>query len=119
MTFTNKKYQAPKSLKLAKPVDEVKLSVSGQGVLLFTASESCTLTYCDVSGTPGLKVQFTDGGVFVNLEPSNEPLVSETTKGLVSNKDAQYWFSLDSQNQRLYAGVGEARKETAFYSYEF
>jgi predicted metal-dependent enzyme (double-stranded beta helix superfamily) len=37
----------------------------------------------------------------------------------VSNKDAQYWFSLDSQNQRLYAGVGEARKETAFYSYEF
>jgi predicted metal-dependent enzyme (double-stranded beta helix superfamily) len=119
MTFTNKKYQAPKSLKLAKPVDEVKLSVSGQGVLLFTASELCTLTYCDVSGTPGLKVQFTDGGVFVNLEPSNEPLVSETTKGLVSNKDAQYWFSLDSQNQRLYAGVGEARKETAFYSYEF
>ncbi len=119
MTFTNKKYQAPKSLKVAKPVDEVKLSVSGQGVLLFTASEACTLTYCDVSGTAGLKVQFTDGGVFVNLEPSNEPLVSETSKGLVSNKDVQYWFSLDSQNQRLYAGVGEARKETAFYSYEF
>ncbi len=119
MTFTNMKYQVPRSLKVSKPVEEVKLSVPGQGVVLFTASEPCTLTYCDLSGTPGLKVQFTDGGVFVNLEPSNEPLVTTNTKGLVSQTESQYWFSLDSQNQRLYAGIGEARKETAFYSYEF
>lgn len=119
MTFTNKKYQAPRSLNVSKPVDEVKLPVHGQGVLLFTASEPCTLTYCDLSGTPGLKVQFTDGGVFVNLEPSNEPLTTTNTKGLISQTESQYWFSLDSQNQRLYGGLGEARKETVFYSYEF
>ncbi len=119
MTYTDKKHQAPLSLRVNKPVEQVNLLVHGQGVLLFTATESCSLTFCDVSGTAGLKATFTEQGIVVNLEPSNEPLVTDNSKGLVNQKNAYYWFSLDSQNQRLTAGIGEARKETAVYSYQF
>jgi hypothetical protein len=98
----------------------VKLSVHGQGVLIFNASEVCTLFFCDVSGTPGLKIQFTEKAVLVNLEPSNSPLIdSKNTHGLVKQAGAYYWVSLDAQNQRLYAGIGEARKETAIYVYQW
>ncbi len=120
MTYTNLNYQKPKSLHLSKPVDSVQLSVHGQGVLFFNASDSCKLTFCDLSGTPGLCVHFTENSVLVNLLPSNEPLVDPTnTKGLVKQQGAYYWFSLDSQNQRLYAGIGEARLETTIYSFQF
>jgi hypothetical protein len=119
MTYTDKKHQAPLSLRVNKPVEQVNLLVHGQGVLLFTATESCSLTFCDVSGTAGLKASFTEQDIVVNLEPSNEPLVTDNSKGLVNQKNASYWFSLDSQNQRLTAGIGEARKETAVYSYQF
>ena len=119
MTYTDKKHQVPLSLRVSKPVEQVNLLVHGQGVILFTATESCSLTFCDVSGNPGLKAAFTEQGIVLNLEPSNEPLVTDNSKGLVNQKNASYWFSLDSQNQRLTAGIGEARKETAVYSYQF
>jgi hypothetical protein len=41
------------------------------------------------------------------------------TKGIVEQKGAYYWFSLDAQNQRLNAGIGEARKETVMYSFQW
>ncbi len=119
MTYTNTAYKAPVSLKVNKDTEKVNLIFRGQGVILFTATENCSLTFCDVSGNPGMKVKFTEQGISVNLEPSNEPLVTDNSKGLVNQKGAYYWFSLDAQNQRLYAGIGEARKETAVYSYQF
>ena len=49
-----------------------------------------------------------------------EPLVDSTnSKGLVADLSACYWFSVDSQNQILTAGVGEPRMETVVYSYKF
>ena len=65
-------------------------------------------------------VEFTSKTVFVkNIEshvilndPSNE-------KGLTDKKGAYYWFSIDSQNQILSAGIGEARLETIMYQYAF
>ena len=120
MTFTSKKNQKPKAFKIKKAVEQVQLPVHGQGVILFDASGVCSLRFCDVSGTCGLKVQFTENAVLVNLESSNEPLVDpKNTKGLVKHEGAYYWFSLDSQNQRLYAGIGEARVETVIYRYQF
>jgi hypothetical protein len=120
MTFTSKKSKHPKSLKISKQVEQVQLPVHGQGVVLFDASGVCSLRFCDVSGTSGLKVQFTDKAVLVNLESSNEPLIDpKNTKGLVKQQGAYYWVSLDSQNQRLYAGIGEARMETVIYTYQF
>lgn len=120
MTFTNKKNQRPKCLKLAKPTESVQLTVHGQGVVLFNATESCSLTFTDLSGTPGLTVEFSETGVRAHLLPSNEPLVDpKNVKGLVKQEGAYYWCSIDSQNQRIYAGIGEARKETVIYQYQF
>ena len=119
MTYTNLKNQRPLRLTLKKQVDDVKLIVKGQGVVVFDASGPCVLTFCDASGTAGLKVQFTETSVLVHLEPSNEPLVDlNNSKGLVSQRGAYYWFSIDSQNQRLFAGIGEPRRETAIYSFQ-
>lgn len=120
MTFTNQSYQKPKILYVNKHVTQVDLIVHGQGTLLFDASGECSLVFSDLSGTNILKVKFTDTKVLVNLLPSNEPLIdTQNRKGIVEEKGAYYWFSLDSQNQRLYAGIGEARKETVIYQYQF
>lgn len=120
MTYTSKRREGPRCLKIGKSVDKVNLRVHGQGVIVFEASESCSLSFTDLSGTELLQVQFTDTNVLVNLLPSKEPLVDPTNKkGLTKERGAYYWLSLDSQNQRLYAGIGEARKETVIYSYQF
>ena len=120
MTLTNSIYNLPLSLKVSKPVEKVNLIVHGQGVVIFNSSEPCGLVFCDASGTICLRVLFTDISVLAILEPSNKPLQDPTnSKGIVNKSGAYYWFSLDSQNQRLYAGIGEARKETAIYSYQF
>jgi predicted metal-dependent enzyme (double-stranded beta helix superfamily) len=120
MTYTSLRVQKPSCVTPGIAVDKVCLPVKGQGVVVFDASGVCSLTFCDVSGVPGLQVQFTETNVLVNLQPSNEPLVdSKNSKGLVKQKNAYYWFSLDAQNTRLMAGIGEARKETAIYSYQW
>jgi len=120
MTYTNPNQQKPRCLVVGKPVDTVTLPVKGQGVLVFDAQDSCCLTFCDASGTPGLKVCLTDTQVLVNLLPSNEPCIDPlNTKGLVKERGAYYWCSLDAQNQRIFVGIGEARKETVIYSYEW
>jgi predicted metal-dependent enzyme (double-stranded beta helix superfamily) len=54
------------------------------------------------------------------MKPSNEPLIDlDNNYGLVKNEGAYYWFSLDSQNLCLYAGIGETRVENIIYSYNF
>jgi hypothetical protein len=121
MTFTNIKHQVPKSVMFQKPLDSASLLVKGQGVVFFdTSGTTCELTLSDGSGTSGIKVHYSEKKVLVTLLPSKEPLVDvSNTKGLVPYKGAYYWFSLDSQNQRLYAGIGEARKETVVYTYQW
>jgi predicted metal-dependent enzyme (double-stranded beta helix superfamily) len=68
----------------------------------------------------GILVEFARGSVIVNQFPEGNQLQDpNNVSGLIPNKGVSYWFSLDSQNQRLYAGVGEARLETSIYSYSF
>lgn len=120
MTYTSAKHQSPRCLKFGKPVDKVQLKVHGQGVVVFDASGVCSLTFTDMSGTPGLKVDFTETQVLAHFLPSNEPLIDpQNKKGIVKQRGAYYWVSLDSQNQRLYAGIGEPRKETVTYTYQW
>ena len=119
MTYTSRTHQRPSFLKVSRPATSLNLIVKGQGVVLFTATQDCCLTFCDVSGNAGLRVQFSENAVQVHLEPSHEPLVDKTnTRGLTKAQGAYYWFSLDAQNQRLFAGIGEPRKETAVYSFQ-
>lgn len=121
MTYTNDAHQRPKALKVgSRRSEDVNLIVHGQGVILFDASGACTLTFCDASGDPHLQVQFTETAITAYLKPSNEPCIdTHHSRGIVSQAGATYWVSLDSQNSRLLAGIGEARKETATYSYTF
>jgi quercetin dioxygenase-like cupin family protein len=48
------------------------------------------------------------------VDPNNE-------KGLITTRGAYYWFSVDSQNEMLCAGIGEPRMEleTVIYTYAF
>ena len=115
----NKAY-LPKRLVLNKYIDKVNLIMHGQGVILFDAHGPCILNFCDASGVVGLKVSFTECAVHADMLPSNEPLIDKSnSQGLTCKKGAYYWVSLDSQNQRLIAGIGEARTETMIYSYQF
>ena len=119
MTYTESTRQKPKCLKVGKYSEEINLIVHGQGVIIFDASDTCVLTFLSSDNMSALRVYFTDTRVDVKMEPSNEPLVDNgNTKGLLLDvKGAYYWFSLDAQNQRLYAGIGEARQENIIYSY--
>jgi len=93
--------------------------VHGQGVIIFDAAGPCCLRLCDISGTAGFVVNFTADKVLVNMYPDDEPLIDpNNTKGVINVTGAYYWFSIDSQNQRLYAGIGEPRKETVIYQYQ-
>jgi len=120
MTYTNSNFRLPKVLTFKKQVNKANLIINGQGIILFTATKNCSLVFCDISGNPGIKFNFTDTSVTVNMEPSNMPLVdANNSKGLTKQNGAYYWVSIDSQNLRLFAGIGEARKETVIYAYEF
>jgi len=66
----------------------------------------------------GLKLAFTDEYIKVLRLSDKTVYIDDTnTKGLIRQKGATYWISLDSQNQTLYAGIGEARMETCVYRY--
>jgi len=126
MTYINPRIETPHTLNFIKlasnKISKVNLIVHGQGVFIFETKNNltCNLTFYDDSNSSGLKVQFTLNSVLVNELPSNIPLLDVyNTKGLTTNQGAYYWFSLDSQNHTLYAGIGEPREETIIYQYTF
>lgn len=99
------------------------LPVHGQGVFVFNhavKTASCVFVLVNGDENNGLRVEFTPTSVFVYEAASLKPLGDPNNKeGLSTHAGAYYWFSLDAQNQRLYAGVGEPRLETAIYTYKF
>lgn len=108
-----------KALSLSKPVDAAQLIIAGQGTVLFDASGASTLCFTDSSGNSSITVVFCKDSVQAFL-PSLKPLIDpDNTKGFSSEKGAYYWISLDTQNLRIMAGIGEPRFETAIYSYVF
>ena len=109
-----------KSLKITVKDKSTKLLVKGQGVILFnrTSTTNAKFAFFSAGRTNKLSVEFSESGVQVST--NNGPLVDSTnTEGLVADLAAPYWFSLDSQNQILLAGIGEARMETVIYAYSF
>jgi hypothetical protein len=99
------------------------LPVHGQGVFLYRAPvsiPSIEFKILNSTSDDGLHVQITQTQVLVNRIGSLEPLIDATnSKGLVGSNGSYYWFSLDSQNQTLMAGIGEARIETKTYKYQW
>ena len=102
---------------------DIKLMVHGQGVFIFERignNHRCEFAFHDASQTDGICVEFTATNVKVNRISNDVHFEdSNNTKGLSNKTGAYYWFSLDSQNQKLYAGIGEARLDNIVYKYEF
>ncbi|NBV78070.1 hypothetical protein EBR66_07960 [bacterium] len=99
----------------------IPLRITGQGVFLFqyiSGPQPCTFMIRNEYEPNPLVVSFLKGKVRVTA--GLEPLIDmNNTKGLCDISGAYYWFSIDSQNQILCAGVGEPRMETAIYLYKF
>jgi len=111
----------PKSVSFTKNSDitDISLLIHGQGVFMFESSgQPCIFRIFDKSKANGLKVELTESEVLVNRIPNGEPL-GKNSKGLTKNNGAYYWFSLDSQNQVLMLGIGEARTESVIYRFYF
>ena len=141
MTYTSSNHSLPKYLLFGKKKksSNISLIVRGQGVFIFEynqgsgegssikskdtssyAGRQCLLFMYDKEKNFGIKVEFTQSAVVVKELPSNKIFKDEkNTKGLCNIEGAYYWISIDSQNQTLQAGVGEARIETAIYTYQF
>ena len=97
--------------------------IKGQGVFIFenTNNENtCQFNLYNQEKNDGLRIEFSLNKVIVNrLLNSEEYIDTNNNKGLSDCNGAYYWFSLDSHNQRLYAGIGEARLENIIYEYHF
>lgn len=87
------------------------LPVKGQGIFVFKTKTNFSLFNADESD--GLIISNENNRTIVQRIFSARLLVDETC---VSEST---WFSLDAQNQCLYAGIGEARIETVVYKYQF
>lgn len=123
MTYTKVSEREPKHALFDEKKTSMNLIVHGQGVFIFqnydNTKTSCFQLY-NKDNKNGLKVEFDVASVKVTKIPTTEPLVDDkNNKGLVNKKGAYYWFSLDSQNQKLQAGVGEPRVENVIYTYQF
>ena len=97
------------------------LIIKGQGVLIFSNNDSledCYFKIYNDEKKDGLKIIYTKDNVKVIKIGSSKRLNDKNNnKGLIDSKGAYYWFSIDSQNQRLYAGIGEVRLDTIIYNY--
>lgn len=120
MTYFDLKVKQPHMLTLKKSPEKINLIIKGQGIIFFDATGPCILTFLAVNDEECIKIKFNENGIVSYLEPSGEPLIDKTnSKGIVKQQGAYYWVSLDAQNRRICAGIGEARIENCSYSYTF
>ena len=100
------------------------LIVNGQGVFQFKSTSPylnlLQFRIYSSDKTTGIQIEFTEKSVFVTNMMTLKPYIDSTNnQGLSMLDGVSYWFSIDSQNQVLYGGLGEARKETVIYTYKF
>ena len=108
----------PKS-RICQSQNTSELIIKGQGVFVFGCELDEKSVEFDIVNDmkEGYHIVMTTDSVRVTcLEPLTDP---SNNSGLINLKGSYYWFSLDSQNQQLYAGIGECRLETVIYRYKF
>ena len=101
---------------------KIPFIVAGQGVFLFSSKGQTGSSFriLNKEENDGLEICFLPNQLLVNRIGILEPLLDKAnSSGLIDTNGAYYWFSMDSQNQRLYGGIGEARIETQIYTYQF
>ena len=113
----------PKSLFLNKNTNNIDLIIHGQCVFMFKVSnntQEVVFSLKNPDNTNNLFIKFNNKRVAVYNSNLDQTYIDNNNKyGLIDNDDAIYWFSLDSQNQILRAGIGEARPDTIIYDYKF
>jgi len=123
MTFTDSALKAPLSKPLKLTDQSTSLIIKGQGTFLFANKDNtkpCIFYVYNADKSDGYRVFLTTHSVTVNRISDSTQYVDVANKsGLDNNSGAYYWFSLDTQNQTLRVGVGEARIETIIYKYTF
>lgn len=102
---------------------EIVLKTKGQCVFIYNIiskeNDNPLFILYDKFKTNGIKVELTNKNIEVSLLNPPTILIDISNKLGYIHQNTQYWFSLDSQNQRLYAGIGEPRLETVYYQYYF
>jgi hypothetical protein len=95
----------------------MEFPVHGQGVFLFRSStDSCKLNLWNSDKTDGFSVECS---VSTTRITRNDKEVFALAKGSITTHKGGYsWLSLDSQNQCIRLGIGEARLETQVCVYQ-
>jgi len=96
--------------------------INGQYTFLFRSksTKKCKFYVQDEERKQGLIIEFNKKSVKINKWPDVEVLKDKNNnQGLSSKKGAYYWVSIDAQNQKIQAGIGEARIENVIYCYFF
>ena len=115
----------------------MKFIVPGQGVFLFKKSKEIIpmfsftknqinqdekqikLYLYDSTKKNNLCITLTTKSISLTKNNTEQKKDPNNKSGLVNQKGAYYWVSLDSQNQQIYIGVGEPRLETSIFQYKF
>jgi hypothetical protein len=108
----------------ASKMGEHVLKNKGQGVFIYNIkshnNDNPIFTLYDTLKTNGIKVELNGKNLEVSLLNPYRLLVDISSQAIgLIHPDIPYWFSIDSQNRRLYAGVGEPRLETVHYRFTF
>lgn len=66
-----------------------------------------------------IKIEISNENLNISIQTKKgKPQITINEKtGLINNKNAFYWISLDSQHQTIKFGIGEARPETVKFTY--
>jgi len=103
----------------------VNLIVKGQGIYVFNVNKNKSnnkvkFSMLNSDKSDGLEVTFSNKNINVmNIKTKTKYSDSNNSSGLINYEGVYYWFSLDSQNQIFYAGIGEPRIENVKYEYKF
>ena len=112
-----------KSLFLFEDTKNISFLIHGQGVFIFKNTDNskpCKFWILNDNETDGFSVDFKVDSIKINRLTILDPLLDPDNKfGLNNNDGVYYWVSLDSQNQRFFAGIGEPRIETTCFKYQY
>lgn len=102
----------------------IELPVKGQCTYLFEVSDvnnDIKFEFYNKNNIKqSIKFEINLSGIYLSIDFDGILPIQKTTslKGLINVKGAFYWVSLDSQNQLIKFGIGEARPETKVFEYK-
>lgn len=104
---------------IGQDIKEIEWIIHGQGIFLFKTDKESIFRILNKDKSDGFEVELTKDEWKVKRISNSDSFPSQKEKkGLLKKSGVYYWFSLDSQNQLLQAGIGEPRIDTRCYLYQ-